>query len=196
MWSQLENRHEIDHLMANTDPKHVMLVLDTGHINMAGIDQQCHEFLGESTITFNKPPDPSETSHDPASQPFVIPEGLPFKIALTQGIDTATAAAWDSIKAQLITPITLDRKVVVLLGAAITARIVRLRQFFGNTAVITLEIKLETIDIRGVYSRLRAMPDSGGRFLKTQNGSLQRRVELGTTTSLDDRSANIRVPEC
>jgi inosose dehydratase len=38
MWSQLENRHEIDYLMANTDPKQVMLVLDTGHINMAGMD--------------------------------------------------------------------------------------------------------------------------------------------------------------
>ncbi len=38
MWSQFENRQEIDYLMANTDPKHVMLVLDTGHINMAGID--------------------------------------------------------------------------------------------------------------------------------------------------------------
>jgi inosose dehydratase len=38
MWSQLENRHEIDFVMANTDPKHVMFVLDTGHITMAGID--------------------------------------------------------------------------------------------------------------------------------------------------------------
>jgi inosose dehydratase len=38
MWSQFENRHEIDYIMANTDPKHVMFVLDAGHINMAGID--------------------------------------------------------------------------------------------------------------------------------------------------------------
>ncbi|HYM11773.1 MAG TPA: sugar phosphate isomerase/epimerase, partial [Bryobacterales bacterium] len=38
MWSQFENRREIDYIMANTDPKHIMFVLDTGHINMAGID--------------------------------------------------------------------------------------------------------------------------------------------------------------
>jgi inosose dehydratase len=38
MWSQFENRHEIDYIMANTDPTHVMFVLDTGHINMAGMD--------------------------------------------------------------------------------------------------------------------------------------------------------------
>src|SRR5260370_12159562 len=36
MWTQLENRHEIDAIMASTDPKHVGFVLDTWHITMAG----------------------------------------------------------------------------------------------------------------------------------------------------------------
>lgn len=38
MWLQLENRREIDFIAANTDPKRVWFVLDTGHITMAGID--------------------------------------------------------------------------------------------------------------------------------------------------------------
>ncbi|MCC6590986.1 MAG: sugar phosphate isomerase/epimerase [Bryobacterales bacterium] len=38
MWSQFENRKEIDYVLANTDPKHVYFVLDTGHITLAGID--------------------------------------------------------------------------------------------------------------------------------------------------------------
>jgi sugar phosphate isomerase/epimerase len=38
MWSQFENRREIDYVMGHTDPKHVWFVLDTGHITMAGID--------------------------------------------------------------------------------------------------------------------------------------------------------------
>ncbi len=38
LWTQLENRYEIDRLMELTDPKHVYMVLDTGHITMAGID--------------------------------------------------------------------------------------------------------------------------------------------------------------
>jgi inosose dehydratase len=38
LWTQLENRSEIDRLMELTDPKHVWMVLDTGHITMAGID--------------------------------------------------------------------------------------------------------------------------------------------------------------
>ncbi len=38
LWTQLQTRAEIDRLMETTDPKHVYLVLDTGHITMAGID--------------------------------------------------------------------------------------------------------------------------------------------------------------
>jgi inosose dehydratase len=38
LWTHLQDRKEIDQLMALTDPKHVYMVLDTGHITMAGID--------------------------------------------------------------------------------------------------------------------------------------------------------------
>ncbi|MEP6533988.1 MAG: TIM barrel protein, partial [Bryobacteraceae bacterium] len=38
MWSQFENRREIDYVMDHTDPKTVAFVLDTGHITLAGID--------------------------------------------------------------------------------------------------------------------------------------------------------------
>src|SRR3984885_8959201 len=36
--SQLQSRHELEFIMANTDPKYVGLVLDTGHFTMAGMD--------------------------------------------------------------------------------------------------------------------------------------------------------------
>jgi inosose dehydratase len=38
MWTQLENRREIDAIAESTDRRHVNFVLDTGHITMAGID--------------------------------------------------------------------------------------------------------------------------------------------------------------
>ena len=38
MWTQLENRHEIDAIAESTDPRYVNFVLDTGHITMAGMD--------------------------------------------------------------------------------------------------------------------------------------------------------------
>ncbi len=54
MWSQFENRHEIDFVMKNTDPKHVWFVLDTGHITMAGIDPlELARTLGHRIVEFH-----------------------------------------------------------------------------------------------------------------------------------------------
>jgi len=54
MWSQFENRAEIDYIMQHTDPKHVFFVLDTGHITMAGIDPvQLARDLGHRVIEFH-----------------------------------------------------------------------------------------------------------------------------------------------
>jgi inosose dehydratase len=54
MWSQFENRHEIDYIMANTDPKKVMFVLDTRHINMAGTDPvELSRALGRRVLEYH-----------------------------------------------------------------------------------------------------------------------------------------------
>jgi len=54
MWSQFENRREIDYVLGHTDPKHVWFVLDTGHITMAGIDPvELTRTLGHRIIEFH-----------------------------------------------------------------------------------------------------------------------------------------------
>ena len=54
MWSQFENRREIDFVMQNTDPKNVYFVLDTGHITMAGIDPvELARKLGHRIVEFH-----------------------------------------------------------------------------------------------------------------------------------------------
>ncbi len=54
MWTQFENRHEIDAIMASTNPKHVWFVLDTGHITMAGIDAvELTRALGHRIVEFH-----------------------------------------------------------------------------------------------------------------------------------------------
>jgi sugar phosphate isomerase/epimerase len=54
MWSQFENRREIDFVMQNTDPKNVHFVLDTGHITMAGIDPvELARKLGHRILEFH-----------------------------------------------------------------------------------------------------------------------------------------------
>jgi sugar phosphate isomerase/epimerase len=54
MWSQFENRREIDYVMAHTDPQQVYFVLDTGHITMAGIDPvELTRALGHRIVEFH-----------------------------------------------------------------------------------------------------------------------------------------------
>jgi inosose dehydratase len=54
MWSQFENRREIDYVMERTDPKQVYFVLDTGHITMAGIDPvELTRKLGHRIVEFH-----------------------------------------------------------------------------------------------------------------------------------------------
>jgi hypothetical protein len=164
---------------------------DGGESENRTVFSNCHEFLGESTITFDPPPDAvvSQTRHRAVSQFLTIPPGLRFRVALSQGIDTATAAAGDPIQVKLIAPIQDRSKVLVPVGAPLAARIVRIRQFYGAESSISLEVKLETVDVGGVSMRLTAVPDTGQSFQKTKSGTLQRRVELGTLRGMEDRSA-------
>ena len=151
----------------------------------------CHEFLGESTLTFGPPANVLGGERRPgsASQGFVIPPNLRFRVALTEGIDTATAAAGDSIKAKLLTPIRDRRKVLVPMGAAITGRIIHIRQFYDASPSVSLVFKLETVDVGGVPVQLPAMPEAADSFRKPKRGTLQRRVELGALQNLEERSA-------
>jgi inosose dehydratase len=54
MWTQFENRREIDSVLGATDPQHVWFVLDTGHITMAGMDPvELTRTLGHRIIEFH-----------------------------------------------------------------------------------------------------------------------------------------------
>jgi len=54
MWSQFENRREIEYVMSHTDPRDVGFVLDTGHISMAGIDPvELARTLGHRVVEFH-----------------------------------------------------------------------------------------------------------------------------------------------
>src|SRR6266540_4004668 len=54
MWSQFENRREIEYVMKHTRAEHVYFVLDTGHISMAGIDPvELTRMLGHRIVEFH-----------------------------------------------------------------------------------------------------------------------------------------------
>jgi inosose dehydratase len=83
--SQLQNRHEIEFIMAHTDPKYVGFVLDTGHITMAGMDPLAlARQLGHRVVEFHlkdtKPADRGGAQHvpdgvDQMKDPYFFPLG-------------------------------------------------------------------------------------------------------------------------
>jgi hypothetical protein len=151
----------------------------------------CHEFLGESKISFDPPADVQVAEAIRVEQAVAIPAGQRFRVALSEGLDTATWAAGDPIKAKLLTPILNGSKVLAPAGAAVAARVVRMRTFYGDQSAVSVEVKLETVEVAGIAVRLTASPDTGATFQqKKGRGNLQKRIELGTLRGLEERSAS------
>jgi hypothetical protein len=150
----------------------------------------CHEFRGESSITFDPPSQHAvEVGADAsaASKVPLIPKGLHFRAALAQVIDTKRAAAGDLVKAALITPLRDGKKVFAPTGAAVAARIVRIRRYYGRSPALQLDIRLETVDAGGDSIPLEADPDTSPSFENRQAKLL--RVESVSLRGLEDRSA-------
>jgi inosose dehydratase len=86
MWTQLENRREVDAIAEATDPKYVQFVLDTGHVTMAGMDPvELTRTLGHRIIEFHlKDVKPEHRGgakkrvdrNDPMTDPIFFPLGM------------------------------------------------------------------------------------------------------------------------
>lgn len=171
----------------------LLLIRDTNGVEMQNRTEfsNCHEFLGESTVTFDPPPESIQSPSAPAeSKALSLPAGLRFQVILAQSIDTATAAAGDAVAARLFTPIKdSSSKVLVRAGADVTARIVRIRQYFGPPVVVVLSLKLESVRVGGVSFPLSARPDDTVQPFILRPGSLHPRVEFSTLDVMTDRNA-------
>jgi hypothetical protein len=159
----------------------------------------CHEFLGESSIRFDGPEgdpggQPSQTPPKSAAlvgaasaAPIEFPPGLSFHVELLDDIRLSVAAAGDFLRAKLVTPIQDGTEVLAPARSAVTARIVRVRQFHGANFDVSLMIKLETIEINGVARRLAAIPESPRAFYS--KGRLIEPKQLGSFDALENRAA-------
>jgi inosose dehydratase len=111
--SQLQTQHEVDYIMANTDPEHVGLVLDTGHITMAGMDPVAlARRLGHRVVEFHlkdvKPEDRGGTKHVPGREVDQMKDPYFFPLG-NGGVDFPGLKAFlDSIKWQGFLVVELD----------------------------------------------------------------------------------------
>jgi hypothetical protein len=121
----------------------------------------CHEFLGESKLSFDDPQEPGAPAASRAAKDAEeLPGGLPFTIQLTSIINPASAAAGDKIGAQLTTPIQdASGRAIAPAGATVNARIIQIRRFYVPSPMVRLVIKLETVTIAGAPWRLNAVSE-------------------------------------
>jgi sugar phosphate isomerase/epimerase len=111
--SQLQTSHELDFIMANTDPNYVGLVLDTGHFTMAGMDPLAMgKKYGLRVIEYHlkdtQPEERGGTKHVPSPEvdqmktPYFFPLG-------TGGVDFIALKAYlDSIQWRGFLNVELD----------------------------------------------------------------------------------------
>ncbi len=153
----------------------------------------CHEFVGQSTLTFEPSSErsPSDSDVSAAAIPgLALPPGLPFTLAFVDSIDTAVAAAGDPIRAKLTTAIQLgSSEVLVPKGAIVACRITKAQRVYGQNKSFVLAVKLESIVIGGKSQPLRAAPDSGLRSFPKGAGRLRQRLNLGALT--EDRDIGV-----
>jgi hypothetical protein len=173
----------------------------------------CQEFRGESTVRFEPPP-PAELRASGELRPsgehsagvLALPSGLSFRMAFTDRIETASAAAGDRIHAKLITAIR-DRsaKVLVPEGATVTGRIVTIRHFYPASRPQTggdrergrqyppwlLAVRLETLEVDGTSHPFKAILDSRVQRFAKATGVLSRQVELGSLDRVQDPDAAV-----
>jgi len=163
----------------------------------------CHEFHGESTLKFGTLPEVGVPARQRAAPVLTLPPGLPFKVAFTQDIDTANAAAGDPIRAKLKTEIRDSAsKVVVPEGSVVTGRIVKIARFYGPSRPRTIQgwgadghrrslviaVKLESLEVGGISQPLKAALDSGVRRFRKVESVTSPHDEIGpidTSQGLD-----------
>jgi hypothetical protein len=135
------------------------------------------EFLGESTVNFGNPQPAGPRGAEAAAKPdrtreaVELPPGLAFTVALTDPLNTATAAAGDPIRGRLETPIQ-DRKTatVVPQGAAILGRLVRFERRYpaGMSPLVLLVILFENLEWAGGRAAVSATSPGAKRKFQTQ----------------------------
>jgi hypothetical protein len=156
----------------------------------------CHEFRGESTLTFVPPAETTTTETRGMAKPAAaaLPAGLPFTLTLSQSIDASKAAAGDVIKGKLTRAIRGPRReVLVPKGAVVTGRLVEVVRLYGAEAQsLRIGIKLETIESGGIATQFDAQLESAEKRTTSPHEAaddLKRREALGSFDEMSKPAA-------
>jgi len=112
----------------------------------------CHEFTGESVLTFaDAPADAPTAATAPAKvEEISLPADLLMDLRLETDIDTDTAAVGDPVRARLDNDLKQKGRMLVAKGATVTGRVTRLEKHSDYN-----ELGLEFIEAEGAGVRAR-----------------------------------------
>jgi hypothetical protein len=165
----------------------------------------CHEFLGESTLKFEAPPDaPAQKAAAPRTE-TPIPAGLGFGLALAEDIHVATAAAGETVQAVLTSDLRDQaKKVLVPNHTPALCRILRIRRYYyGKDASkpgmqvplqrVDLLLRLEGFAMHDGHRPVFAKPAIATVASRSRPGKLQvRPVELGQLNAMGQNLWSLR----
>ena len=168
--------------------------LDGGEKDNLTFFSACHEFRGESTLSFADPEPVPDAKKEVPAVPLVIPSGLRFEVALTQDIDTATASVGDRITAQLATAIQNKSSTILApAGTVVAVRIVEMRHLF-EPPVALVSFRLESLNIGGTALPFTARVRSSVAT-RERAGFLKRHKLASLDTSGDPGVAALMFPD-
>lgn len=156
----------------------------------------CQEFRGESTVRFDGPLDAPPTSQRAVSGQ--IPPGLHFALALREDIPVATAAAGQTVKAELTSDLRdAAKKMIAPKGTQVLFRILQIRRYYyGSDAKalgrliplsrVELLLRMENLGLatgdHSVFAQLELVP---GLTTRGRARTLQSRpMELGPLNAI------------
>jgi hypothetical protein len=136
----------------------------------------CHEFLGESKLSFDAPSDQPTTAHSaPVANRSVAP-GTQFTLQLAQDIDTVAASAGDPVKARLKDAIQSSSGTIPK-GTFVNGRILKVRRYYHPESLIVV-MHFDSFEVEGNPVPFRAdwlapsVPRSSSQSLRSGGRAL------------------------
>jgi hypothetical protein len=136
----------------------------------------CHEFSGESVLTFDEPGPDAEVKASVAKQEVELPRNMPIALRLLDQIDTETAGIGDAVRAELATEIKVRGQLLFAQGAVASGRITKLQSQAASTTLgvtflelesasahARLELEFQRMDVPRVLLLNQGRPASGSR---------------------------------
>lgn len=115
----------------------------------------CREYRAESEIVFDGSSDSESAATRSAGRGRVaLPIGLPVTLALTEPIDTATAAAGDPVAASVVKPVRRPGTTEELIpaGAVVRGRIRRVEHHLSSRPYFLVAMAFNRVEVHGAVS--------------------------------------------